>query len=135
MSEESIKNPTESDNTFAPNLINPYSLPGVKLGGDCLINSNISFFRKVINLYISYTLDTRSRDLDTDFTLGKCLFGAVNLTKNPDPDKFGYNGYVIGFDSRLQFSLSDGTHGINMLLFLKIIIVLLCMLVIKIKIY
>ena len=59
----------------------------------------------------------------------------MNLPKNPDPDKFGYSDYVIGFDSRLQFSLSDGTHGINMLLFLKIIIVLLCMLTIKIKIY
>ena len=36
------------------------------------MNSNISFFRKVINLYISYTLDTWSRDLDR-FPIRKML--------------------------------------------------------------
>ena len=28
------------------------------------------------------------------------FFGAVNLTKNADPDKYFYSGYSIGFDSR-----------------------------------
>ena len=66
MSEESIKNP-RSDNTFTPSLIN-YPLLNVKFDGHCLINSNISIFRKVINLYNLYALDTWSRDLNTDFT-------------------------------------------------------------------
>ena len=30
-----------------------------------------------------------------------CLFGAVILTKNADPDNCGYNGYGIGFDGPL----------------------------------
>ena len=38
--------------------------------------------------YIAYELDARSKDLNTTFTLGDCLFGAVNLTKNTDPDKY-----------------------------------------------
>ena len=35
----------------------------------------------------SYTPDTWSKDLNTDFTLGNCLFEAMKLTKNADPDK------------------------------------------------
>ena len=40
--------------------------------------------KKVINLYISYTLGPQIRNLNTDFTLGNCLFGSVKLTKNAD---------------------------------------------------
>ena len=79
MLEESIKTPPWSDNTFAPSLINPYPLPDVKFGGNCLINSNTSAFRKVINLHISYKLDTWSSHLNTDSTSGSCLFGAWML--------------------------------------------------------
>ena len=63
MSEESIKNPSNSNNNFAPSLINSYPLPDVKFNGNCLANSNIFVFRKVINLHISYKLDTWWRDL------------------------------------------------------------------------
>ena len=46
MLEESIKNPPWSNNTFAPSLINPYPLPDVTFGGNCLINSNTLFLEK-----------------------------------------------------------------------------------------
>ena len=65
----------------------------------------------VVNLFIVYELDRWSRDLKTDFTLKECLFGAVKLTKNDDPDKYKYSGYDIGFDSRSQFLLTDGSMG------------------------
>ena len=60
-----------------------------------------------MNLYISYTLKKLSpqlRNLNTDFTLGKCLFGSVKLTKNPNLDKYKYSSYGVGFDSRSEFS-------------------------------
>lgn len=44
-----------------------------------------------------------SKDLNTKFTLGDCLFGAVKSTKNVDPDKYVYSGYDIGFDARSNF--------------------------------
>ena len=49
----------------------------------------VTFFfpKNVISLFIAYELDTFSRDLNTDFTLKDCLFGAVKLTKNADLDK------------------------------------------------
>ena len=37
------------------------------------------------------------------------LFGAVKLNKNADPDKYKYSGYGIRFDSRSEFSLSEGS--------------------------
>ena len=68
-------------------------------------------------LYITYELDTWSRNLSTDFTLGNCLIGAMKFTKNVDLDKYGYSGYCMGFDSRSQLSWSDGSWGKNVIIF------------------
>ena len=76
MSEENIENITKSDCSFEPIL-----------SGNCLINNNICITKKVINLYISYILNSQLRCLKTDFTLDNCLFGSVKLTKNADLDK------------------------------------------------
>ena len=35
------------------------------------------------------------------------MFGAVKLTEDANKDKYGYCGYSIGFDARLQFSLPN----------------------------
>ena len=43
--------------------------------------------------------------------VGKCLFGAVKLNKNINPDKYEYSSYRIGFDFRLQLSWADGSMG------------------------
>ena len=46
MSKKGIKNPCGWGNNFAPTFINSYPLPYVKIGGHCLINSNISVLKK-----------------------------------------------------------------------------------------
>ena len=86
MSEGSVENITASENSFASNLVNYYLLPDAKYNGRCLININMFVPRKVINAYISYILDTWSRDSNTDFTLYSCLFGLRILIQNTDPD-------------------------------------------------
>ena len=89
-----------------------------------MIRDNISFaHRNVAHLSIVYELGISSIDLKLDFTPGNCLFEAMNLTKNVDPDKYGYGGEGIEFDACSQFSLSNG-DGVKMLLFLEFIIVL-----------
>ena len=98
-------------------MINSYRLSDVKFNGDYLINNDISVFRKPINLYISDTLDTWSRDLNTDFKLGYCLFGAVYLTKIADLEKYGYGGYRIGFDACSLFLWTDGSWGNSVVIF------------------
>ena len=45
------------------------------------------------------------------------MFGAVKLAINPDPDKYKYSGYGIGFDLRSEFSLLDGRMGKNAIIF------------------
>ena len=71
--------------------------------GHYLIKNKICIPKKVINLYISYTLGPQLKNLNTDFTLSSCLFAFVELVKNADLDKRKYTGYGIGFDSRSEF--------------------------------
>ena len=63
----------------------------------------------------------------------KRLSEAVKPTKITDPDKHKYSGYGMGFDSRSEFLLSDGSMG-KMLLFLELIWAHLCILIIRGKI-
>ena len=117
MSEESIENITKSDSNFAPTFVDHHVLPEINFNGHCLIKNNISIFEKVINLYTSYILGSQLRNLNTDFTLGNCLFGSVKLTKNADLDKHKYTGYGIGFDSCSEFLFIDGSFGKNVIIF------------------
>ena len=87
MSEESVENITKSDSNFAPTFVGYHLLPGMNVNGYCLIKNNISFPKKVINLYNYYISGPQLRTLNTYFTLGNCSFGSVKLTKNADPDK------------------------------------------------
>ena len=120
MSKETIENITKSESNFAPTFVDHHLLSEMNFNGHCLIKNNICIPKKVISLYIYYTLGPQLRKLNTDFTLGNCLFGSVKLTENADQDKYKYSGYDIEFGSRSEFSLPDGTMG-KMLLFLELI--------------
>ena len=85
--------------------------------GHCLIKSNFSTSKKVINLYVSYILGPRLRNLNTDFTLVNCLFESVKITKNADLDKYKHTGFDTGFDSRSEFFFTDGSFGKNAIIF------------------
>ena len=114
---DNIENITKSNSNFAPTFVDHHILPDKNFYGHCLIKNNISIPKKVINPYISYTLGPQLRNLNTDFTLGNCLFESVKLTKNADLDKYKYTGYGIGFDSHSEFSLPDGNYGKNVIFF------------------
>ena len=106
-----MENITKSESNFAPTFVDHHLLPDINFNGHCLIKKNISIPKKVVNLYISYTLGPQLRNSNTDFTLSNCLFGSVKLTKNADLDKYKYSGYGIGFDSRSEFLFTDGSMG------------------------
>ena len=55
MLEENIENITKSDRNFAPTFVDHNLLPEINFKGQCLIK-NIYVTKKVLNLYISYTL-------------------------------------------------------------------------------
>ena len=117
MPDESIENITKSDSNFASTFVDHHPLPDINFNGYCLIKNGISIPKKVISLYISYKLSPQFRNINTDFTLSNCLFGSVKLTKNADPDKYKYNGYDIGLDSRSEFLFTDWSIGRNVLFF------------------
>ena len=50
MSEENIGNVTKSDSNLAPNCVDYYVLPDINFNGHCLIQNDISIYKKVINL-------------------------------------------------------------------------------------
>ena len=93
---ENAENITKLDSNFAPTLVDHHLLQDINFNEQWLANK-IFIPNRVINLYTSYTLNPRN--FNADFTLGNCLFGSVNLTKNTDLDKYKYSGYGIGFDS------------------------------------
>ena len=106
-----------SDSNFAPIFVDYHSLSDMNFNGHCLIRNNISIPKKVINLYISYTLVPQLRNLNTVFTLGNCSFGSVKLTKNADLDRYKYTDYSIGFDSPSEFLFTDRSYGKKVAIF------------------
>ena len=117
MSKESIENITKSDSNFATTFVDHHVLPVINFNGHCLIRNNISIHKKVINLYIYYTLGPQLRNTSTDSKLSNCLFVSVKLTKNAGPDKCKFNDYGIGFDSPSEFSFTGGSMGRNVIIF------------------
>ena len=78
----------------------------------------------VINIYIVYKLDPIATSRDTTFTIQKALFGAMQITKNTDINKYNYKGYGICFDGRKEFThvrkignFSDTADGRNVIIF------------------
>ena len=69
MSEENIENITKSGSSFAPTFVGHHSLPDITFNGHCLIKNKTSIPKKLINLYLSYTLTPWLRNLNTDFAL------------------------------------------------------------------
>ena len=57
MLEENIESITKSDSNFAPTFVDHHLLPDTNFNWHGLIKHNISIPKKVINLYISYTLN------------------------------------------------------------------------------
>ena len=100
MSKKRIENTTKSDSNFVPIFADHLLLPAMNFNGHWLIKK-FSIPRKVINLYISYTLAPQLRNLNMDFTLANCFFGPVKLIKNADLDKYKYTRHSIGFASRI----------------------------------
>ena len=114
VSKESIKTPPISDNTFALKVIDSNWLEKFIFNGNCLIQEKIYFIHdSTVNLYITFELDTWSRDLNWD----NCLVGAMKLTRSVNPDKYGYNGY--GLDLKHVQNIHGGVvNGVKTLLFL-----------------
>ena len=80
----------------------------VEFNGSCLKQDSVTFnHRKVVNIYIVYEI-SKSISISNYLTLENCSFGAVNLTKNADIDKYKYSA---------SFSFPDTGFGRNVIIF------------------
>ena len=113
MSAEKSTTPTTTDNNLSPSM-KWYENSNFCLisKGSCLKRKNATFTSlNIINFCIFYELDTWSQDLNSDYTLKNYLLGRFKLAKNAHIHKHVYTVYAIGFDSRSEFSLPDGSVG------------------------
>ena len=117
LSNESIKQPTTSNDSLNPRLSYNDTKIKVQFTGSCLKQPKFTFtHKKVVNIYIVYELGASSSH-DSDPTIKNCLFGAVTLTENADIEKYKCFGYGIGFERRSSFSFTGGGFGQNVLIF------------------
>ena len=118
LSDDTITPYDTSDNSLT-SLIDHYgSKVKLKFNEDCLTQSNklrYDYGHKVI-AYIVYELGATGSSI-SDLILKNFLFGAVNLTKNADVEKYGYSGFGMGFDRRSSFTFPGGGFGQNVLIF------------------
>ena len=71
-----------------------------------------------MNIYIFYEINLLAYKQGAASSLGNLLFGAVQLTKNSEFNKYRYSGYGIGVVARGSFLLSDGSgFGKNVIIF------------------
>ena len=67
---------------------------GIKFDKDPLAVEQNNYVTKIDNVYVVYELDTSSKIPFKNFKLKNCLFGATNIVKNSDKEKWVYQ--VLG---------------------------------------
>ena len=70
-----------------------------------------------INIYCVYEIQPISSSRDDTFTVQNVLFGAMQITKNTDSDKYTYKGYDICFDEDGLFSIGNINKCENVIIF------------------
>ena len=75
-----------------------------------------SYIQKVANIYVVYETDY-FQDVGNYPTLRNALFGAVDLTKSAEINKYRYFGYGAGFDGRGFYSRSSRRTRRNVIIF------------------
>ena len=72
---------------------------GVKFDKVPLAIEQNNYLNKIVNVYIVYDLDAWPRNPINNFKFKNFLFGATNIVKNSDKEKYVYSGYGITFGS------------------------------------
>ena len=79
----------------------------IKFDKDSLAVEQNNYLTKIVNVYIFYDLDAWPKNPTNNFKFKNCLFGATNIVKNSDKEKYVYSGYGITFDSGGSWSFDN----------------------------
>ena len=82
---------------------------GIKFDKDPLAVEQNNYLTKIVNVYIVYDLEAWPRSPTNNFKFNNCLFGATNIVKNYDEEKYVDGGYEITFDSTGSWSFNNDT--------------------------
>ena len=69
------------------------------------------YLTKIVNVYIVYDLNSWSKNPTNIFKFQIYLFGATNIVKNSDKEKYLFSGYRITFDSAGSWSFGNDITG------------------------
>ena len=117
MSNEKINSVTKSSHRQLPSQVYDNARIKIIFNGDFLKQEKITYNHgPTVNIYTVYRLSPVVIST-ISCTLENCLFGAVELTKHDDIDKYNYSGYGIGFDSNEYFSHPSVGFGKNVITF------------------
>ena len=78
---------------------------GIKF--DTLDLEQNNYLTKIVNVCIVHDLVSWPKIPLKNFTLKNYLFGATNIVKNSDKEKYVYSGYGIAFDGKGQWSFGN----------------------------
>ena len=80
---------------------------GIKFDKYPLALEQNNYLTKIVNVYIVYDLDTWTKNPTNNSKFKNCLFGASNIVKNNDKEKYVYSGYGITFVSAGSWSFDN----------------------------
>ena len=87
-----------------------------KFDKDPLAVEQNNYLTKIVNVYVVYELNVWPKHPGNNFKFKNCLFGATNIVKNIDKEKFVYGGYGLTFNSATFWSFDNDTT-INLIRF------------------
>ena len=87
---------------------------GIKINKDPLVIKQKNYLTKILNVYI--VCDACPRHPTNNFKFKNCLFGATNIVKNSDKEKYVYSEYRNTFDSAGSWSF-DNDFARNVIIF------------------
>ena len=89
---------------------------GIKFDKNSSVVEQNNYLIKIVNIYVVYELPVWPRNPTNNFKCKNSLFGATNIVKNSDKEKYVYSRYGITFDSAGSWSF-DNDFARNVIIF------------------
>ena len=109
------------NSNFLPNINYFERKIGIQFNNNSLVAEQNNYLTKFINVYIVYDLDHWPNNSLRNFILNKVLFGATNIVKNNNKEKYVYSGYGIAFDGKVSWRFNHN-FARNVIIFGLIIV-------------
>ena len=73
--------------------LSEYRIIEIKFYKDPIAIQQDKYLTKILNVYIVYDFDVCPKTPTSNVKFTNCLFGATNIVKNSDKERYVYSGY------------------------------------------